>query len=407
MRISIFTCIICLYTICLPPTISNVMGSFPVQQLPKQPKAEAPDITIIRGRVKLGSSISEILDPVLPLKTVYQLNRQSRNIFFLQNIRPGKSYEIHVRSGRMIRFEYMISPEEQLIIQKKGDGFSITRESVAFLVVHKTLSGHISSSLFDAVRSAGEGCALAGKLSDIFAWDIDFIQDIRPGDHFRVIVEKRFHQDRFLGYGKVLAAAFTCRGTTYQAYFHRAADNTSGYYDEKGRSLQKAFLKAPLAFSRISSRFALKRMHPILKEFRSHPAVDYAAAEGTPVKTVGDGIIAAMGFSRTMGNHVMIRHANGYVTRYFHLSGFAKGLSRRDRVVQGELIGYVGHTGYATGPHLCFRMTKDGRPVDPLAHKTPSAVPVAEKEMPAFLDQTARLSLELSDAPSLAMGTIP
>ncbi len=404
MRIGITTLITCLFTICLTPTISNVMGSLPVQSPPQQLQDNLQDITILKGTVQKGSSISQILDPVLPLKTVYDLCRRSKKTFFLQNIRPGQPYQIHVREGRMVRFEYRISTEEQLIIQKQGDDFNITREPLAFTIVHKTVTGHITSSLFRAVRTAGEGGTLAMKLSDIFAWDIDFLRDIRPGDTFRLIVEKRFYQDKFSGYGHILAAEFTNQGRTCKAFFHENADHAQGYYDEKGHALQKAFLKAPLTFSRISSGFSMNRMHPILKEVHPHPAVDYAAPEGTPVKTVGDGVIADMGFSKSMGNHVMIRHAAGYVTRYWHLRGFAPGLSRNQQVAQGQLIGFVGHTGYATGPHLDFRITKNGLPVNPLSLKVPKARPVPAEEMPIFLSQTASLSRTLEGSSAIAMG---
>jgi len=407
MRIGTITLLTCLFTICLTPTVSNVMGSLPVQPPPEQPGDNLQDITTLKGRVPKGGSISQILDPVLPLKTVYELNHRSKKTFYLRNIRPGHPYLIHVREGRMIRFEYRISPEEQLIIQKEGDQFTITREPLAFTIIPQTVTGHVTSSLFEAIREAGEGCTLALKLSDIFAWDIDFLRDIRPGDRFGLIVEKRFYQGRFSGYGHILATEFTNRGKTHKAFFHRNSDQTQGYYDDRGRALQKTFLKAPLAFSRISSKFSMHRMHPILKEFHPHPAVDYAAPEGTPVKTVGDGVVAGMGYSKTMGNHVMIRHAAGYVTRYWHLSRFAPGLSTNQQVAQGQLIGFVGQTGYATGPHLDFRITKDGHPVDPLTYKTPTARPVAPEEMPLFLSQTARLSRELSGAPALAMGKTP
>ena len=404
MRIGIITLFTCLFTICLTPTISNVMGSLPVQAPTLAPRENMQDITVLKGKVQPGASISQILDPVLPLKTVYELNRRSKTTFFLRNIRPGQPYLIHVKAGRMVRFEYRISRQEQLVIQKKGDQYTITREPLAFTIVPETVTGHITSSLFEAIRTAKEGCNLALKLADIFAWDIDFLRDIRPGDRFRLIVEKRFYQGKFAGYGHILAAEFTNQGKTCKAFFHQNAEQGQGYYDAQGHALQKAFLKAPLSFSRISSGFSMHRMHPILKEIHPHPAVDYAAPEGTPVKTVGDGVVADMGYSNTMGNHVMIRHAAGYVTRYWHLSRFARGLSKNQQVSQGQLIGFVGQTGYATGPHLDFRITKDGRPVNPLTYKTPTARPVPSEEMPLFLSRITRLSRALSDDPALAMG---
>ncbi|MCP4722919.1 MAG: peptidoglycan DD-metalloendopeptidase family protein, partial [Desulfobacteraceae bacterium] len=262
--------------------------------------------------------------------------------------------------------------------------FSINQMPIDYDVNLEVVSSTITSSLFEAVRKSGEGCELAWKLSDIFAWDIDFIRDIRPNDQFQVLVEKRYQNGKLAGYGEIQAAFFTNGGTVFKAFLHKDS-GVSGYYDEKGNSLQKAFLKAPLAFSRISSKFTHKRMHPILKEYRSHPAVDYAAPMGTPIKTVGDGVITGIGYSKTMGNHVIIHHPNGYITRYYHMSKFARGMKKNKKVLQGGVIGHVGMTGYATGPHLCFRMEKNGTLVDPLTHKSPSATPVNPYEMEQFL----------------------
>ena len=407
--------VICLLAVCMTPTASNVMGSLPRHDLIEPPRSPEPpgqkdrEAAIIRDRVKPGGSISQILDPVLPLKTVYELNRRSRGIFCLQNIRPGHAYQIHVRDGRMVRFEYDICPAERLVIQYEKNDFSISREPVVRAMSRTSISGTVATTLYHAVKAAGESGILAGRLAEIFAWDIDFIRDIRPGDRFRAVVETYVTPNGAKGYGHILAAEFTCRGTTFRAFYHENSDQVGGYYDEKGRSLHKTFLKAPLSFSRISSGFSLKRMHPILKSYRSHPAIDYAAPEGTPIKTVGDGKVAAMGTSPTMGNHVMIRHANGYVTRYFHLSRFARGLARNKPVAQGDLIGYVGQTGYATGPHLCFRMTKDGKPVNPLTLHATSARPVPEEDMAEFLKLTAELNQAMdnarADASSVLAGT--
>lgn len=391
MRIGKFILVICLLTLFSSSPVSNVMGSHPEMETIQHPRTGRPDIRILRGKVKKGDSISVILDPYLPLKTIYTLNQKSTQVFSLQKMRPGRPYKIIVHKGLMTRFEYNIDMSDQLIIQKKNDGFVILKMPIDYTTTLATVSATITSSLFEAVRKSGEQCDLAWKLSNIFAWDIDFIRDIRPQDNFQVLVEKRFHEGKFSGYGKVKAAIFTNKGKKFLAFLHKTENGSEGYYDENGNSLQKAFLKAPLEFSRISSGFAPKRMHPILKEYRSHPGVDYAAPKGTPVKTVGDGVIAAFGYSSTMGNHVEIRHCNGYTTRYFHLNKFPEGMKQNKKVLQGDIIGYVGMTGYATGPHLCFRMRKNGKPVNPLTHKSPSATPVNTAQMKQFLTRTQKL----------------
>jgi murein DD-endopeptidase MepM/ murein hydrolase activator NlpD len=217
-----------------------------------------------------------------------------------------------------------------------------------------------------------------------------------------VLVEKRYRDGRFWGYGKIQAAFFTNQGTLFKAFLYQDSNGEYGYYDEQGKSLQKSFLKAPLAFSHISSKFTRKRLHPILKEYRPHPGVDYAAPEGTPIKTVGDGTITHIGYNKGMGNYINVRHPNGYITEYNHMCKFAKGMKRQKQVSQGDVIGYVGMTGYATGPHLDFRMKKNGRLVDPLKHKSPPAKPVASDEMNIFKARALEMSRKISNSLKMA-----
>jgi len=293
------------------------------------------------------------------------------------------------------------------VVHNKNGTFLINQEPIKYDVELDIITSTISYSLFEAVKKAGEKNELALKLSDIFAWDIDFIRDIQSGDQFKVLVEKRYKDGKLAGYGKILAAFFTNKGTLFKAFLHQPesyqdAPGTSGYYDENGKSLQKAFLKAPLTFSRISSKFTKKRFHPIFKENRPHHGIDYAAPRGTPIKTVGDGTILQAGYNKGRGNYITIRHYNGYITSYYHMCRFAKGMKKNRQVLQGDLIGYVGMTGYATGPHLCFRMKKNGRPVNPLKYKAPSAKPVKSEEMEQFIANTIQLSKRMLTEQTLA-----
>jgi len=357
-----------------------------------------PDIKIIKGIVKTGDTASTLLNRYLPMKTIYKINRQSTDIFSLSRIKKGQPYKVILQEGNLVGFEYEIDKKDRLVIQRENNQFSISQIPINYDIAIEVVSATITSSLFEAVRKAGEQSELAWKLSDIFAWDIDFIRDIRPGDRFQVLVEKQYQDGKLSGYGKVQAAIFNNAGTRFKAFLHKDSNGISGYYDENGNSLQKAFLKAPLSFSRISSKFTLKRMHPILKEYRAHEGVDYAAPMGTPIKTVGDGIITGIGYSKSMGNYVIIRHCNGYITRYYHMSKFAKGMKTHKKVLQGEVIGHVGMTGYATGPHLCFRLIKNGKLVDPLTHKSPAATPVNPREMEQFLTRAQQLSKKIRTA---------
>lgn len=354
-----------------------------------------PDIQILKKVIKNGDTISSILNPYLPLKTIYEINNQSQDIFSLAQIRKGQRYKIILRDNEFFGLEYDIDRDDRLVIQKEKDRFSINQEPIDYEVDLEVVSATINYSLFEAVRLSGEKSELGQKLSDIFAWDIDFIKDIQSGDQFKLIVEKRYREGKLFGYGKIQAAFFMNKGTVFKAFLHKNSNGTSGYYDENGNSLQKAFLKAPLAYSRISSKFTQKRLHPIFKEYRSHPGVDYAAPRGTPIKTVGDGIITTVGFQKGLGNYITIRHPNGYTTNYNHMSKFASGMKKNKRVFQGEVIGYVGKTGYATGPHLDFRMAKNGKLIDPLKYKSPSANPIKTEEMEQFLARISELSKKI------------
>ncbi len=361
-----------------------------------------PDLKVIQKIVKKGDTASKLLNSYLPLKTIYEISRQSSDVYSVTRIRRGQPYKIILQEDHLVGFKYEIDKEDQLVILKEDYGFSVAKLPIEYDVYSEVVSGSIKYSLFEAVRRAGEQTELAIKLSDIFAWDIDFIKDIRPGDQFKVLVEKKYRDGKLCGYGKIEAAFFTNKNSLYKAFLHKDSRGIYGYYDEMGRSLQKTFLKAPLSFSRISSKFTKKRMHPILKVYKAHNGVDYAAPKGTPIKSVGDGSILEMGYNKGMGNYIKIRHYNGYLTSYFHMTKFAKGMKRKKRLVQGDIIGYVGKTGLATGYHLCYRMIKNGKLIDPLKHKSPSANPVKPDEMDQFLSRSQHLSTQIMTTQELA-----
>jgi len=248
----------------------------------------------------------------------------------------------------------------------------------------EVINGTITSNLFDAVAKIGEEAELAINLAEIFAWDIDFMHDIREGDLFRAIVEKRFLKGQPAGYGRILAAEFVNQGKSYRAILFNDGSGNTNYYDPEGRNLRKGFLKAPLNFTRISSGFTMKRYHPITKTWKAHPAIDYVAPTGTPIKAVGEGKVVRKGYTKYNGNFIEVRHPNGYSTLYLHMSKFAKGIKKSKRVIPGQIIGYVGATGLATGPHLCFRMRKNGKPVNPNKVKMPTTPAVSSKNIPEF-----------------------
>lgn len=246
----------------------------------------------------------------------------------------------------------------------------------------------INNSLWSDVKSAGVSPVLALKLADIYAWTIDFF-GLRDGDSFKVLYNELSYEDEVIDIDEIKYVEFTHNGKVYTAVRFKDGKKGNLYWNERGESLKKAFLKAPLNYVRISSRFSYARRHPVLKIVRPHTGVDYAAPKGTPVMSIGDGVVTQRGWSGGGGNTIKIKHNRTFTTSYMHLSGYAKGLTKGKRVGQGEIIGYVGSTGLATGPHLDFRVYKDGKPIDPLKIISPASEPIAKGSMAAF-EETIR-----------------
>ncbi|MGA7829108.1 MAG: peptidoglycan DD-metalloendopeptidase family protein [Geobacteraceae bacterium] len=336
------------------------------------------------GTIHAGETISSLLGNMVTPKEIHALASEAKGVFPLSKICAGSPYRLISQDGDFKRFSCDIDDSEQLVVVRKGDGFSVSREKIPYTVELVSVQGTIDSSLFESVVKIGESEQLAMKLADIFAWDIDFFKDIQPGDSFEVVLEKRFRDGKPAGDGRVLAARFTNQDRVSQAFYFKDGKREADYYDENGHSLRKAFLKAPLSYSRISSGFSYHRLHPITHRIKAHPAIDYAAPTGTPIHTVCDGTVIFAAYKRYNGNCVKVRHPNGWVTMYNHMSKIARSMRPGKRVAQGQVIGYVGSTGLATGPHLDFRMYKHGVPVNPLKVKSPPARPVSATHMAAF-----------------------
>jgi murein DD-endopeptidase MepM/ murein hydrolase activator NlpD len=381
---------------------------------PVEFKAPQPSITPIRipvvnrveAVISAGETISSLLGSYFSPQEIYELGQRSKNVFPLTRICAGQPYQICTSDDKFESFVYEIDQEEQLVIRRQDEQLTIERVPIEYEVRTQVVRGIVESSLFEAVSQAGESAELATALADIFAWDIDFIRDLRTGDTFSALVEKRYRDGQPAGYSRVLAAEFRNNGVLYRAFAYKDGDRTLSYYDVTGRSVRKAFLKAPLSFSRISSGFSLKRFHPITKTWKAHPAIDYAAPTGTPIKTVGDGTITRIGYTRGNGNFIEMRHNGTYSTIYLHMSKFAKGMKKGKRVSQGQVIGYVGATGLATGPHLCFRMYRNGSPVNPYKVKAPAAKPVSDENMAEFKLLTRSLVAQLEGREETQMASL-
>ncbi len=330
------------------------------------------------GIVKKNQFLADILLRYhVDYATIDYIAKQTKDTFDVRRIRRGNRYTV-ILSGdsvsKPLYFIYEISPSRYVLYQL-GDTVVARKGRKEITEREASASGKIKSSLWNAMTDKGLDPNLANELSEIYAWTIDFF-GLQKGDYFKILYSKLFVQDKYVGLGKIKAALFNHMGHNYYAFYFE--QNGSGdYFDEEGNSLERTFLKAPLKYRRISSRFTNSRYHPILKIRRPHHGVDYAAAEGTPVHSIGDGTVIKTGYQRRgAGRYVKIKHNGTYTTQYAHLRAFAKGLKRGMHVKQGQLIGYVGHTGLATGPHLDFRFFKNGKAVDPLKVKSPPAKPV-------------------------------
>ncbi|MGC8924789.1 MAG: peptidoglycan DD-metalloendopeptidase family protein [Calditerrivibrio sp.] len=287
----------------------------------------------------------------------------------------GKIPGFVLREGQKIIFgkNYVHIPldvTKEVKIFKKDEGYEINLVEHPVYTINTVVKGTINGSLFETINNIGENDELAIKFADIYQWEVDFFKEVHPGDSFSIVVEKMFAKGIFIGYGKILAADFYNRGRLIRAIYY---DNgkLSGYFTPDGKHLKKGFLRAPLKFGRVSSKFTSSRLHPVLGRYLPHFGVDYAAPTGTPIYATGSGVVMQKGFQVGAGNFVKIKHPNNIITTYMHMSKFKPGLKVGSRVSQGEIIGYVGATGYATGPHVDYRIQIGQKYVNPLSFVAP------------------------------------
>ncbi|WP_300777982.1 M23 family metallopeptidase [uncultured Bilophila sp.] len=322
---------------------------------------------ILRGEVQRGDTAGKLLGEWMDANDLAALLAAAKPVYALTSICFGQPFAI-VRDpddGSFRSFCYEINQEASLVVEKTPEGFRARQEEIDYRITLTAVRGRIVSTLSEAVAQEGENVALAIALADIFASEINFITDLREGDSFEVLVEKRFRGDAFAGYGRVLGARFVNRGERHAAYLFHNEQGRETYYDAKGENLRRQIMKAPLSFLRVTSRYSMARRHPVFGNVRPHQGIDYGAPSGTPIMAVGDGVITSIGRAGGYGNQIIIRHNNGLESLYGHMSRFAKTMKKGKRVRQGQTIGYVGATGTATGPHLDFRIRKNGTFVNP------------------------------------------
>lgn len=342
--------------------------------------------SVVSGQIKSGNNLSDILTSKdIPMARIDELAKMSIPIFDVKKIKVDHAYYFFVNKKQPSKVDYFIYEIDPVnyIVYQLSDSLRIYMDRKPIETQVKSANGIITSSLWNTMKSLGLDPILAMNLSEVYAWSIDFF-GIKKGDKFRIIYEENYAHGKSIGIGRILASQFVHANEDFYAFLF-TQDNEDSYFDEKGKSLKKAFLKAPLKFSRISSGFTANRLHPILKICRPHYGIDYAAPTGTPVVSIGDGTVIAKAYQASGGgNYLKIKHNSEYTTSYMHLSKFGPGIASGVRVKQGQVIGYVGATGLASGPHLDFRVFQNGCPVNPLKITAPPTEPITEVNLKKY-----------------------
>ncbi|MEN6620428.1 MAG: peptidoglycan DD-metalloendopeptidase family protein [Smithella sp.] len=361
---------------------------------------KAKELREIKGTIKKGETLSDIFEKYrLNVRDLFSLREASANIHQLRNLQINHPYRIMLDENNKINsFTYWIDDNNILNIKCGDNGFCAEKTPIHYEQKVECLSGVIKENLVSSLGQNRNGFMLALDLSDIFASDIDFASDIKNGDTFKVVVEGFFLNGKLKKYGNILSAEIENNGEIYRAYRFSNGEHTD-YYDSAGKSLKKAFLKAPMNFKHISSTFSKGRRHPVLKIYRPHYGIDYAAPMGTPVSAAGDGEVVFSGRNGQFGNLIVLQHLNGYKTYYGHLSKIASTVYPGKRVEQGMIIGQVGSTGSATGPHLHYEMRMNNTPVNPLSIKIPKVNMIPEKSMAEFNCLKNAMDIKLASIP--------
>lgn len=342
-------------------------------------------LNIIEGTVARNQTLGSILSPFeVPYQIIDELAKKSKEIFDVRNIAFNKNFKlITAEDSTSVKPRYFIyEPNAAEYVVFDLDSLEIYKKEKPAEIRTREIGGVIQTSLYVDMIEKGVGPDLIDLFADLYGWSVDF-QRLQKGDKFKVVFDEKFVEDQSVGVIGIQTAYFEHMGEPYHAIpFEQNGE--MNFFDQEGNSLKKAFLRDPLKYSRISSRYNLRRFHPVQKRYKPHLGTDYAAPRGTEIRTVGDGTVVEAGYSRGNGNYVKIKHNGTYSTQYLHMSKIGKGIKKGTRVRQGQVIGYVGSTGLATGPHLCFRFWKHGKQVDWLREKIPPSEPILAENKDAF-----------------------
>lgn len=347
-------------------------------------------------QVRSGDSITSLFKKAgLTPANVQEVIRFKNAKKVLSHIYPGETILLLIKNNVLVKLRLNHSALKSTLLVKTDDGWNISTLEKKPVVKQVTAKGVIEDSLFLAGEDAGMSNKKIMELANLFGWDLDFVMDIRKGDSFKLIYDNYLIGGKKVGEGPIIAAQFINRGKKYYIFRYTDSENHTGYYTDEGYNAKRTFIRTPVAFSRISSKFSYGRRHPILNRIRAHRGVDYAAPSGTAIKASGDGRIIFRGKKKDYGNTIIIRHGNNISTLYAHMRSFKKGLKKGSKVAQSQVIGFVGQTGLATGPHLHYEFRLNGIHRDPLTVKLPKAEPIKESERARFLLTIAPLLIKL------------
>jgi murein DD-endopeptidase MepM/ murein hydrolase activator NlpD len=362
--------------------------------------AEASEMQV---RIAAGDFFAGVLERAgLSAPEAARLIADIRPAYDLASIRSGRALTLFFEAGKLRNFIYPIDRDTYLEAERDGQGkFSGRVMAVPYQVRREVARITIENSLYESTEACGEKLELFEPLSQIFEYDVDFNRDIQPGDSIAALVDKKYLNGKLAGYGDILAAELVTNGRTIRIVRYPSPAGSIGYYLPDGRSTRRQFLRCPLPFIRVTSRFGM-RQHPVLGFSARHNGTDFAAPYGTPARATASGVVTARGRDNGRGNYVSVRHANGFASSYYHLQRFAAGLHAGQRVEQGQVVGYVGSTGLSTGPHLHYALLKNGRFLNPLRLQSPSVDPLPEKAMDGFRAYCEQVCLPLSRPGSAA-----
>lgn len=378
--------------------------------LPATTLIASEDATFLREeRVQRSDTIASLMSRlgIVDQQAFDFINQNSAAQTVARQLRPGKTVTAKTNEAGELRTLYfpLNGKDAMLVIERRGDDFVASEQSMQFDTQTVIKSGEIRSSLFAATDAAGIPDAIATQLAEIFSSEIDFHRDLRKGDRFALVYETLSYRGQAVRSGRILSAEFTNNQKTYYAYWFQSEAGKGAYYTADGKSLRTAFLRSPLEFSRVTSGFTTARFHPILQRWRAHKGVDYGAPTGTKVRAVSDGIVEFAGRQNGYGNLIVLKHQGNYSTAYGHLNGFASGIRNGARVSQGDTIGYVGQTGLASGPHLHYEFRVNNQQVNPLTVALPTAIPLAASQLARYKQTIAPLQAQIALAKQINLAT--